>query len=152
MQLANLLAYSVIINATTVTDATDFVDCGSSGAVVRRVTTSPCNGSPCVLLKGAPASVRINFSAGRQSSPSNAVVHGTMAGERITVLWSHNDVCGYVAHSCPLLPGRVYTYIFEGLVPTRYPAGVLRVRWELLDNEVRPFLCVEFNVQLVDAT
>ncbi|KAG5441610.1 NPC intracellular cholesterol transporter 2 a, variant 2 [Clonorchis sinensis] len=123
---------------------------GSTGAFVRRVTTSPCNGSPCILQKGAPASVRINFEAGRQSHPLDAAVHGRMASERITVLWSHNDVCDHVDQSCPLLPGRVYTYTFEGLVPSRYPAGVMRVRWELLDSEVTPFLCVEFNVQLVD--
>ncbi|TGZ59318.1 hypothetical protein CRM22_009153 [Opisthorchis felineus] len=151
MHSVNLLSCSIIIYATSLTDAANFRDCGSTSATVRRVTTSPCNGSPCILLKGAPANIRIRFTTRQRTTIGEAVVFGTLAGERISLPWSHGNACGRVTPPCPIVPGEEYTYTYTGVVPTRYPAGVMTVRWELLDARMQPFLCVDFDVQLVDA-
>ncbi|GAA57810.1 Niemann-Pick C2 protein, partial [Clonorchis sinensis] len=84
------------------------------------------------------------------TNAGNAAVFGTMAGERISLPWSPGNTCGRVTPSCPIRPGVAYTYSFTGSVPVRLPSGLMTVRWELLDINQRPFLCVDFDVQLVE--
>ncbi|KAG5454986.1 Phosphatidylglycerol/phosphatidylinositol transfer protein [Clonorchis sinensis] len=148
MNLVTLFVSGVLFNLSRVTYAVDFRDCGSSKARVISVTISPCNPAHCTLRRGQESSVDILFTTTQRFTVGAARVQaGSPSGFR-TLSITASEVCDLLTPGCPVLAGRTYSFKYTGEVPKRSTVGPMTIRWEMLDSNLIPFLCAEFDVQI----
>lgn len=104
----------------------------------------------CFFLKGTNAQMTIPFTPTGDASKVRTRVHGILAGIPIPFPLPNEDGCSAAGGglTCPLTPGQAVTYQTELPVSKNYPSLSLKVRWQLIDQNNKDLLCIEFPVQL----
>ncbi|TGZ71217.1 hypothetical protein CRM22_002764 [Opisthorchis felineus] len=80
-----------------------------------------------------------------------ANIQGLYPAGPIRVPLQRNGVCAQLVPGCPIVAGEAYAYHIAGLVPNNLREGPMTMRWELLNNNGVPFLCIEFPVEIAVA-
>ncbi|TGZ71655.1 hypothetical protein CRM22_002522 [Opisthorchis felineus] len=149
MHLVALFICCVFLSLSGSIFAVEFKDCGSSKAHVMAVIISPCPSEPCILHKGHHASVIITFMASQSVSAGGTKVQAALTTGFRTIPMPDSDVCGHLTPACPVLAKQLYSYTYASVVRGETPSGQMTIKWELLDTKKDPFLCVQFEVQIV---
>jgi len=104
----------------------------------------------CLFKKGTSAQISLPFTTGAPASVVNTRVHGILAGIPIPFPLPNEDGCSQAGGNlpCPLTIGQAVNYQTSLPVSRVYPSLSLKVRWQLVDQNKRDIICIEFPVQL----
>ncbi|OON18045.1 ML domain protein, partial [Opisthorchis viverrini] len=139
------------VNSTFAADEYNFAR--SRNVQILSVGVNPCNSSePCVLFKGETASINITFKAEKDIVAGDAVVQGIYNNQTIPLPFPDKTVCSHLTPQCPIKEGKTYSFSHTHLVSQDFQLVSLEIRWELLDSDKMPFVCVQFPVQIDQTT
>ncbi|KAG5452871.1 Phosphatidylglycerol/phosphatidylinositol transfer protein [Clonorchis sinensis] len=144
----NYLIVGMMVFIGSATYAIPYTDCGSRGVEVLSVEVTPCSSDPCVVFKGELASINITFKAGQDIAAGDAVVQGIYNNQTMQLPFADKPVCNHLTPQCPIKEDKTYTFSHTHLVSQDFQLVSLEVRWELLDSNRVPFVCVQFPVQI----
>ncbi|TGZ67300.1 hypothetical protein CRM22_004890 [Opisthorchis felineus] len=148
MHLLNIMTWELVLCTSSVTDATNYKDCGSANAFALSVEITPCNSDPCVLVTGEPVTVDIMFTATediRGGSASMQVVNGNV------IRWlppPNKTLCECLNPSCPIEEGGTHVYRHTLEIIDNIPSHEPEIRLELLNEQKSVFFCIQFPVQI----
>ncbi|OON16211.1 hypothetical protein X801_07978 [Opisthorchis viverrini] len=104
----------------------------------------------CVFLSLSGTPYAVEFKDCAQSvSAGGTKVQAASTAEFTTIPMPDSDVCDHLTPACPVLAKGLYSYTYASVVRGETPLGRVTVQWELLDTKKDPFLCVQFEVQIV---
>ncbi|OON21855.1 ML domain protein, partial [Opisthorchis viverrini] len=146
MHLPVIVLFSAAFYVPCLPYSISYTDCGSVDITVISVSIEPCDREPCTLIRGTTVSVVIRFMALERIYAGGSTIQGVFPAGPIRVPLQVNGVCAQLVPPCPIEVGEVYTYEVTDRVPDTLPPGLLTIRWELLNDNGTPFLCIEFPV------
>ncbi|TGZ71656.1 hypothetical protein CRM22_002522 [Opisthorchis felineus] len=104
----------------------------------------------CVFLSLSGSIFAVEFKDCAQSvSAGGTKVQAALTTGFRTIPMPDSDVCGHLTPACPVLAKQLYSYTYASVVRGETPSGQMTIKWELLDTKKDPFLCVQFEVQIV---
>ncbi|XP_075470842.1 LOW QUALITY PROTEIN: NPC intracellular cholesterol transporter 2 [Ascaphus truei] len=148
-ELALLLSLTVALLSVAGFEPLVYKDCGGQKGKLLSVDVSPCPKQPCPLMRGSTYTINVTFSSGEDSTSSNALVYGILAGVPIPFHIPESDGCKS-GISCPIKSGQMYTYITKMPIKQEYPCMKLVVRWKLQDEESNNLFCWDIPVHITD--
>ncbi|TGZ67288.1 hypothetical protein CRM22_004884 [Opisthorchis felineus] len=150
MKPFNILVFSLVLYMSSKASPVSFIDCGSSGVVVKAVDLEPCNSDPCVVYKGQPSSFVITFDAEKDIEPKYFRLYSRVAGTLGEAVIPDNDACKRITPACPLNPGGEYRFTYNERINWNIPNILVNSRVEIVTNQLDMILCVEFAVQVLE--
>ncbi|TGZ67286.1 hypothetical protein CRM22_004884 [Opisthorchis felineus] len=121
MKPFNILVFSLVLYMSSKASPVSFIDCGSSGVVVKAVDLEPCNSDPCVVYKGQPSSFVITFDAEKDIEPKYFRLYSRVAGTLGEAVIPDNDACKRITPACPLNPGGEYRFTYNERINWNIP-------------------------------
>lgn len=151
MKTTACLCAFLIVSLVSGIDCIRWKLCGGS-AKVSDVKISGCDSDPiCSLKKGQDTSFSVTFVSNEAVKSATAVVHGIVFGVPMPFPLDNPDACKNSGMTCPLGPGKQYTYTNNVYVQPKYPTMKLVVKYEVKDQSGNDLFCVEIPVQIVNA-
>ncbi|KAL0128124.1 hypothetical protein PUN28_003405 [Cardiocondyla obscurior] len=125
---------------------------GSELGTFRDVSVTKCQSSDekCNLVRNTNATISFKFTPKINITQVNVAVYGVMLDVPIPFPLKNPNACEDPNDglSCPLRENQEYSYTTTMFVQKKYPKVSLYVKWELLNEQKKNIVCIEFPVKI----
>ncbi|XP_050462064.1 NPC intracellular cholesterol transporter 2 homolog a-like [Cataglyphis hispanica] len=133
--------------------AVKFTDCGSTLGKFTEVSVSGCQAldDKCILVRGTNASISFKFTPNKDIPQVNVRVYGIlMLDIPIPFPFDKPDVCKDPNDgvNCPLHKDQEYNYTTSLFVQKKFPSVNVQIKWELVDEDDKNIVCIEFPAKV----
>ena len=143
-----IIAMAVLLTLASAMEIKHFHDCGSQTGVIKRIDISPCSMEPCTLKKGSNSTISIEFQSKIFVSSGVVSVHGIKWKYPAPFPLDDSDLCHGIQSGCPLKPGSTSLYSKSVYVRPYFPSLAIVIRFELMDQNSKDLICVEFPSEI----
>uniref|UniRef100_A0A5S6QZ92 ML domain-containing protein n=1 Tax=Trichuris muris TaxID=70415 RepID=A0A5S6QZ92_TRIMR len=125
-------------------------DCGSQSGTVKWVKVEPCdNPKDCSLIRGQWVYFYLAFVPKEVATRVKAVAYGIVNFVRVRIPLPNSNACQNSGLACSLSPGRPYKFRTDMEIKKSYPIMNVRIRVELLDQNMKKLACIVMRAHTV---